>query len=154
MNPNDGFIFSSRFFLIVGVWIIAWIAVLTLIAWVSGWRELARHYFSNRPFLGRIWNWQSAMLRWGCSFSFCLTIGSDSSGIYAAVFPVFSFSHPPLFIPWDDVRIRRVKSRWARSGEFWELKFDRVPAIPFRISRKLGEGILKASGREFPPAWV
>ena len=55
-----------------------------------------------------------------------------------SLFPLFRPAHPPLFVPWDDIDATQVKQRW---WDHVELRFSRVPDVPFRISLVLAHNM-------------
>jgi hypothetical protein len=65
-----------------------WAAViyLYLIAMASGWNELSKRFRFKGKFYGEALPFQSARMRFYVHFGNCLTVGSDQSGLYLAVF--------------------------------------------------------------------
>jgi hypothetical protein len=78
-------------------------------------------------------------------------IGSDPPGLHLAVLFIFRPGHPPLFIPWSEVSVRRDRGPSRRGVA---LSFSRDPGIPLVLSRKLVSEIADASlgGFEYPHA--
>lgn len=76
-------------------------------AWASGWRALAARYPDNgaddAP-AGMKFPGQCARMGGWVSYRGCLvvTVGSAGLGLRA---PYFRRSHPPILIPWSDVRL-------------------------------------------------
>jgi len=83
-------------------------------------------------------------MRWLASYGSCLTLGADEAGFYSATMPLFSFRHPPLFIPWDRIAIAR---RSFLFFEFIEFRLGGELRIPLWIRAKLGEKLLAAAGK-------
>jgi hypothetical protein len=69
-----------------------------------------------------------------------LTLGVSSEGLYLATMLFFRFMHPPLLIPWSEIRVRRSKG-WV--FEYTTFTIGHELAIPLRIraslAAKLGE---------------
>jgi len=60
----------------------------------------------------------------------------------------FRFMHPPLFIPWSEVSVRR-KRIWIL-GERVTLTLGREIAIPFTIGGRLAGKVKTAAGNAWP----
>jgi len=117
-----------------------------LISRLGGWNTLSVYYRSPGPFLNKPWRFQSAQMRWLIRYNNCLTIGSNSQGLYLSMLFLFRAGHPPLFIPWTDISIHSSTGRVSRSVEF---RFTQAPTISFRVSEWLSRKIAEAAG----PAW-
>ena len=92
-----------------------WCGVCFLLSRVGGWHSLARVYraaqFPRESGLRR----QSGAIGW-VNYNNCLSIDASPEGFYLAVFPLLSFAHPPLWIPWSAVHnITNQKMLWRES---------------------------------------
>jgi hypothetical protein len=132
---SDGAVSYVYFVLIC---ILCWIALSILIAQLSGWARLARHYRADAPLDGARFHFQSAGMRFGTNYGGCLTVGVDRKGLYLAVWFLFRFGHPPLLTPWRDITITERKRFFMQQVVF---RFDRGPDIPYIISRRLADKI-------------
>ena len=128
---------------LVLIFIFCWIALSILIAQLSGWARLARHYRDDAPLDGVRFRFQSAGMRYGTNYSGCLTVGVNRKGFYLAVWFLFRFGHPPLVVPWRDITMTEHKRFFIQQVV---LRFDRCPNIPFIISKSLVDRITKARG--------
>lgn len=132
-----------------------WILVMIILSRLGGWHELAKSYRAHDSRSGERFRFQSASLRWGTNYNGCLTLDVNMYGMYLSVFFPFRIAHPTLFIPWEDVIVKRLRGKWFPTVE---LSFVRDPTIPFMISRKLAAKLSQASGYRFeietaaPPA--
>jgi hypothetical protein len=108
------------------LFIAMWCLAVAIIARVGGWARLAEQYRHDGPFEGRKWRFRSANFGRWTSYGGVLTVGGDRQGLYLAVMPLFRIGHPPLFIPWQDVR--RTSRRWH---EFFgtPLEIGREPPV-------------------------
>lgn len=84
-------------------------SILYLISFLSGWRKLARLYPAYNPPDGTRFRFQSGKVGWA-GYNNCLTYCVGFSGLYIAVFPLFSFGHHPLLIPWGEIRAVEERS--------------------------------------------
>jgi hypothetical protein len=124
-----------------------WAAMSSLIAAVSGWRRLARAYRLTTPFNGRQWHFRSARMRWSANYSGCLTVGANARGLYLGVLFVFRTGHPPVFVPWSDVRMTAHQGRIFRYLDF---TFARAPGVVVGVDGRLARNILQAGRRSLP----
>ncbi|MDO8804124.1 MAG: hypothetical protein Q7R35_06820 [Elusimicrobiota bacterium] len=98
----------------VPFFILGWTCfVLYLISFASGWRRLARLYPAYNPPDGTRLRFQSGKVGWA-AYNNCLTYCAGFSGLYMAVFPLLSFGHRPLLIPWGEIRVVEEKSMFFR----------------------------------------
>jgi hypothetical protein len=89
---------------LAGVVVVAGFAVVSwLSAAVSGWRALARIYAAKARASGVTYRMQTGKLGL-VNYGGCLTISLSDAGLRLAVWPMFRFAHPPLMIPWSDIR--------------------------------------------------
>ncbi len=81
-----------------------WIGINRLLAQISGWRSLARH-FRGRP--GEVAERVSmGSARMGSAFfptayNGILNVSASREGVGLSLFPLFAIGTPPLLIPWD-----------------------------------------------------
>ena len=125
------------------IFIFGWIAVSILIAQLSGWARLARHYRADTPHDGIRFHFQSVGMRFGTNYSGCLSVGVNRKGLYLVVWFLFRFGHPPLIIPWRDITMTERKKFFIQQVVF---RFTRCPSIPFVISKRLADKIATEKG--------
>jgi hypothetical protein len=135
-------LFGQYFFVLLPF---IWILIVSLVARLSGWRELAEAYPPPTDFTGQRFRFQSASFRWGSNYTGIVQIGADPQGLTLSVFFLFRPGHPSLFIPWGDIR---VESQGGLIPAL-RLRFSRKPAIPCVISRMLGERLARMSNGRF-----
>jgi len=74
-------------------------------------------------------------------------VASDQSGLFLSVWPLLSWAHPPVFIPWTQVERVQRGSRWY--GEAYEIHTRRAPEVRFALRERtyrLVRGDAKAAG--------
>ena len=74
----------------------------------------------------------------------CLTLGCNPQGLYLAIMPLFRFRHPPLLIPWDEIKISRTRILFFRYVRF---ELGRELDIPLYLRPRLADRLQRA-GRE------
>lgn len=125
-----------------------WIGVTFLIGATGGWRTLGKTYaLDGREFTGRRWHMQSGAMGGFARYNNMLTIGADPRGLYLAVLGPFRAGHPPLFIPWDHIRMQERRG-WL--FHYIDFTFPAVPGAQLTLSRTLAEQVAMAGGRPLP----
>jgi hypothetical protein len=101
------------------IYLIAWIGILFLLSYFSGWNKLAEKYRCNHLYKGPWKGWQWGQIG-GVGYKCCLWVAKDAEGIYIRTGPLFLFRafHPPLFISWSAIKsMRKVKYWWGGTVE-------------------------------------
>ena len=139
---------SSVFALIFPVYFLAlWFLVAAVISVVGGWFSLAQVYRTRVPFDGTTWRMQSGRMRGLANYNNVLTLGVSQQGLYLASMFLFRFMHPPLLIPWSEIKVRRSKG-WV--FEYMTFTLGRELAIPLRIRGKLASKLRESAGNWWP----
>ena len=82
-----------------------WSLIVATYAHLNGWSKLAKRFKNFETFEGEKHAGQSASLgKWG-RYPSCLTIGANKIGLFIAPKWIFSFGHPSLFIPWEQIDV-------------------------------------------------
>jgi hypothetical protein len=115
--------------------VVSWI-----ISWWSGWRTLAARFRHDFNSLDQIGFWKSARMRWGCHYNNALKIAANEDGLSLATIAIV-FQHPPLLIPWGEIRV--VKRSTMLWWTFVHLELGTQERIPFIIY----ESIFAAANR-------
>jgi len=132
---------------IVAAFIGAWVFAMVFVSHLGGWATLAQQYRWEGEFSGPRWNYQCGQLRWWASYNNCLTVGADPRGLYLWVFPLLRIAHPPLFIPWRDITVSRVKVLWVQQVRFC---LGRDLQIPFTVRGSLAQKLQSVAGHSWP----
>jgi hypothetical protein len=123
-----------------------WLLVGATVSVIGGWLSLAKVY-RTREFDGAKWGMQSGQLRWLANYNNVLTIGVSPQGLYLAAMFLFRFMHPPLLIPWSEIKVRRKKG-WVFEYVIFTMGQDL--AIPLRIRGKLAAKLRESAGPNWP----
>jgi len=113
---------------------------------ISGWHKLSQRFFTQaEPYGGtrsagpfpyavytRYWTHYSCIIR--------MTAANDA--LYLSVFFLLRVGHPPLRIPWSEIKIARTKYFWQK---FIVLTLGNEERIPMRITERMASklGILE-----------
>lgn len=124
-----------------------WLLIGAIISFIGGWFSLAKVYRTRLPFDGAKWRMQSGQMRWLTNYNNVLTLGVSPEGLYLASMFLFRFMHPPLLVPWSEIRVRRKKG-WV--FEYVTFAMGHELAIPLRIRGKLAAKFRESAGSYWP----
>jgi hypothetical protein len=127
--------------------ILVWMVVGFVARHITGWASLAQRYRCDERFSGERLRFRSAAMRYWNHYANCLTVGVSPRGFFLSMSVPFLPGHPPLFIPWNDITVRRTRFLWAKCVE---LHLGREPAVPFRISQRLAARLAALAGDAWP----
>jgi hypothetical protein len=125
---------------------------------LSGWNRLAGHYpgqnryqgdwISQPDYDGRDSGGVDVYLNHGLSEG-AIRLGADAEGLYLSMSIVFRLFHPPLFVPWSDVRSEWVQGvPLVKKKNTLRITFAALPEIPLDVGRHIaGEMQKRAEGR-------
>lgn len=112
-----------------------WVGVSFMLARFAGWSRLADRFTAKAPPTGKKFWIESGKFGW-VSYNSCLTIHVGPEGLHVAVWPPFRFGHPPLLIPWRE--LRKVGSRKIFFlGEQLKFEAGSPPIATVELSHKL-----------------
>jgi hypothetical protein len=122
-----------------------WLGGNAMMDRAGGWGALASCYRMGEPYHGPRWWFSSGEFKRSISCRGCLTVGANPEGLYLAMIGPFT---PALFIPWPEITV----TTGTRFGflPYVEFSFQRVPAVPLRVHRRLGRRIAWAAGSAWP----
>jgi hypothetical protein len=124
-----------------------WLVVGSIISSVGGWLSLSRLYRAQVQFGGARWGGQSGRMRWLTNYNNVLTLGASRDGLYLAMNFPFRFMHPPLLIPWAEIKVRKSKGWFF---EYVTFTMGREMEIPLRIRTKLADRLKNEAGNNWP----
>ena len=119
-----------------------WCASSLWVSWVSGWRMLARRFkYQSEPYrdIESTGSFISVYMRfWSYYGGLVLSTAADDA-LYVSMMFLFRIGHPPLRIPWDEIRLGRTKFFFRT---FIVLTLGNEEKVPMRIllrtARNLG----------------
>jgi len=128
---------------------LGWIILCFFLARVGGWRQLARRYRSRERFEGKRILMQTLRMRWMVSYGNSVHFGANARGLHISMFLFFRPFHPPLFIPWGDVKV--IFSTDPFGGRYVTLQCQGAPAAGLFLSEPLALQLAKHAGGAWPP---
>lgn len=120
----------------------------------SGWHKLYKHYpnlnglhaewiampdFFDRPEKGGL------TLDFNNLQTDAINLGVDGQGMYLSMSMPFHFFHPPIFVPWRDVRSVAQGPPWTNKKSEIRFTFALCPNIPFDVDMYVAAEIQKRS---------
>ena len=127
--------------------ILVWLVLGFVSRHITGWASLAQRYRCHERFSGARLRSRSAVMRYWGRYSNCLTLGVNPRGFCLSMSIPFLPGHPPLFIPWNEITVRRTSFLLTK---YVELRLGREPAIPFRIYEGLAAKLAALAGEAWP----
>jgi hypothetical protein len=115
---------------------------------LSGWTALAAKYRNDQWPDGRTFRMQSARFNWA-DYNGGLTIRVCPEGLGLAIWRIFRFGHPSLFIPWSALHVLTVSDHWY--GRYAVLTVDSPPIAKIRLPLKIMEAAKQLSSAAAPP---
>ncbi len=94
------------------IFIAMWCGVCKLLALIGGWARLARRYPAGRR-RAHDASWMQAGGVGVVRYNGTLTLGTCPEGLHLSVMKLFSFGHPPVFIPWPELHGLKAHDQWG-----------------------------------------
>ena len=117
---------------------VLWIFICVLLSSIGGWKKLASVYRYEGRFSGRRWRFRSCRMSRYVNYNNCLIFGAGTEGLYINILPLFRIQHPPLLIPWSEIKTEKTK---GMIFAYWKLSFARASNTEIRLSAALAEQI-------------
>ena len=127
--------------------VVLWLVELALLSYIGGWVTLSKQFRLRGNFIRVEWNWQRSKMRGMVGYNNSVTVGCNSEGLYLALMPLFAFRHPPLLIPWNEIRISRKQVVFL---EYVRLGLGRELNIPLYLRPKLADKLKSAAASSWP----
>ena len=125
-----------------------WIGTCFLISRMSGWAVLAERYRAvGAAVPAKQRSFRCALMRWNARYGNCLFFAADESGLRLSIIFILRPGHPPLFFPWSEVSVGQTRKFFQN---FVELRFQRAPGVPLRITREMASWLAAAAGSSWP----
>jgi len=142
-GPNDLPPYDWVFFLALGIGFMCFICFIISI--MSGWFSLSMRFRAQAEPCGETRSagpfFYTVYMRFWGHYSSVIRMTAAADALYLSVFFPFRIGHPPLCIPWGEIKIGRTKFLWMRYVVLTLGDQERVPMrISERMARKLGIG--------------
>ena len=111
------------------------LAVIGILSAIGGWPRLARQFRAPENFQsGQLFRWQSAQVGIVSSNNI-LKVRVAEEGLHLSLPWLFSFMHPPLLIPWTEIKAARQRKLFFRSALLLTVGEPKIVTIGFPESR-------------------
>jgi len=126
--------------------VVMWCLVSFTLSKITGWSRLAEKYRTRTKPESKLM--QAVQAYWGSVMlaGNIYTIGTTNTGLFLGVLFPFRIGHPPLLIPWHDIRAKKVDGFLKPRVQ---LTFGNGLSRPFEIYEKTAEIIKKGSNDQF-----
>ncbi len=119
-----------------------WCLVCFVASIVGGWFALSRRFRKQSEPLGETrtagpWFYGVSMRFWG-NYSSVIRLTAAEDALYPSVLFPFRCGHPPLCIPWTEIKLSRAKLLWRR---YVLLTLGNEERIPMRISERMARNL-------------
>lgn len=109
---------------------------------LRGWQSYALTYRGPSEFPGGVQTSYGESIMVGndfapASYRHCVTAGYSDDGLYLKMGSFFRTFHPPLFIPWNAVKL--VEQKKAIKGYYTAVQFSTMPRLV--LFRKFGDAV-------------
>jgi hypothetical protein len=136
MNTPTGLVCFAGFFVAV------WCGSCFFISIMAGWFALARRFKQKSAPYGEIKTagpfFYGVYMRFWSHYSSVIRLSAAGDALYASVLFPFRIGHPPLRIPWDEIKLGRAK--WF-FRTYVLLTLGNEEMIPMRISQRMARNL-------------
>ena len=120
-----------------------WSGISFFISFASGWFALGQRFKRQSEPYGETKTagpfFYSIYMRWWCRYSSVIRLTAAPDALYASVLFLFRIGHPPLRIPWDEIRFGRTKFFFRTNIVLTLGNAEKIPmCISLRMARNLG----------------
>lgn len=119
-----------------------WCTISFLISFITGWFTLARRFRQQSAPYGEMRTagpfFYTVYMRFWGHYSSVIRLSAASDGLYASVLFPFRIGHPPLRIPWDEIKFG--KAQWF-FRTYIVLTLGNEEKIPMRISQRMARNL-------------
>jgi hypothetical protein len=132
---------AAPFGIVIG-FIALWCAICYLVSFFTGWLTLARRFKKKSEPYGEIHSagpfFYGVYMRWWGHYGSGIRLIAASDALYASVLFLIRIGHPPLRIPWDEIRFGRTKFFFRT---YIVLTLGNAEKIPMRISLRMARNL-------------
>jgi hypothetical protein len=118
--------------------IFMWCMVGKLLGHLGGWQELHARYAYDDAMPADAWRMKSGKMGW-VNYNNVLTVAPMKSGLALATFILFKIGHPPILIPWSDIKKVEMAKGWIMGHT--QLTLSRIGDPEIRIYGPAGEAV-------------
>ena len=130
-----------------------WSLTSFVISLMGGWNTLSKRFRAQSESYGDVRSagpfFYTVMMRFRVGYGNVIRITASADALYFSILFPFRLGHPPLSIPWGEIKMRRTQFLWLR---FVTLTLGEEERIPMRISERMARnlGILDRLPKDVP----
>jgi hypothetical protein len=122
--------------------VLLWCGICYFVSFLTGWFALARRFRKQTEPYGDVKIagpfFYTVYMRFWSHYSSVIRLTAASDALYLAVLMFFRIGHPPLRIPWDEIRFSQTK-HFLRP--YIVLTLGSEELIPLRISLRMARNL-------------
>jgi hypothetical protein len=128
---------------------VLWLAVTSLLGFLSGWYSLMRKYpdQDEAPILQL--KWQSGSMGLGVDMRGILNIAVCEHGLRIGMMKIFGVFCRDLFVPWDEIEVTRKQRFFLNAAE---LRFGNSALGKLTIPDEVADQLARAASGHWPEA--
>lgn len=119
-----------------------WCVVSYCISFLSGWHALIQRFRAQTEPYGDVKSvgpfFYSVRMRYKANYNSAIRLSVASDALYVSVFFLIRVGHPPLAIPWSEIKFRRSTSFGRR---YLVLTLGNTEQVPMRISERMARNL-------------
>jgi hypothetical protein len=124
-----------------------WLFISALLSFSGGWYFIAGNYPVKEDYKGDRLYFQTIIIGL-VPYKNCVMIGANKSGLLLNIFPIFSFAHSPISIPWSDISLHNIATFPLFPDV--ELKLRKVPWASIKIYQSQKDWMKQKAGDSWP----
>jgi len=119
----------------------------------GSWAKLTKQYATQKQFAGQKWRFEVVTVG-NVKYNSCITVGSNSEGLYLSPFIILRLGYPAILIPWENLRLKTEERLFERvhfleANGFTEIKIIIHDRLLSRISQA-SQGKFSAQDEKAP----
>ena len=130
----------------VGAFVLLWLFICAMSAKFGSWKKLSNTYATLGLPTGKMYRFRSARMG-KVKYNNALNVQVSSRGLYLVPIIFFRFAHPPILIPWRDIRLEEEKS-FMLTVSVLHIGQPEIVAIRFASGFVERSGIKRYAGRK------
>ena len=122
-----------------------WLTIFYIAARLGGWHAMGLRFRTTDEPPGERFAWASIGMGMS-NYGGCTTIAVSPRGLYLKLFAPFRFFHPPLLIPWSEIRVTKIHQGRIVKNALVEVGRPVLASVtlPLKIIEAASEYLLQA----------
>jgi hypothetical protein len=142
MQPDPSHLSSCWIFLLPVFFVAMWALTSVFVGVITGWHSLARRFLAQAEPYGEVKTagpyFYTVYMRFWSHYSSIIRLRAAADALYLSVLFLFRLGHPPLSIPWQEIKFGRTRFLWRR---YVVLTLGNEEQIAMRISERMANAL-------------